>query len=99
MRACFVLADGGADVLLIEGLSDAKAPAVQRGVGDGGGIDPAALRAELAAVMPNHHVVLTWARSGMTLVFFFFIYGGTRDPFSPYAVPRFPHMSGMNSSL
>ena len=24
---------------------------------------------------------------------------GTRDPFSPYVAPRFPHMSEMNSSF
>ena len=47
------------------GIADADAPAVQLGVGAGGGVDPASLRAALSQAMPESHVVLTWARSGL----------------------------------
>ena len=53
-----------ADELLANGVADAAAPAVQVGVGEGGGIDPAALRARLAAALPQAHVLVTWAKSG-----------------------------------
>lgn len=53
-----------ADRLLRDGVADAHAPAAQLGVGDGGGVDPAALRAVLATTLPCHHVVLMWARDG-----------------------------------
>ena len=53
-----------ADALLASGAEDAPAPAVEVGVGVAGGIDPAVLRAALRAALPNHHVVLQWARDG-----------------------------------
>merc|ERR1719316_1115211 len=53
-----------ADALLFAGLEDAAAPAVQVGVGAGGGVDPPMLRAALRAKLPNYHVVLQWARDG-----------------------------------
>ena len=53
-----------ADALLRAGTQDALAPAVQVGVGAGGGVDPPVLRAALRARLPNHHVVLQWARDG-----------------------------------
>ena len=53
-----------ADAQLYAGEADAAAPAVQIGVGDGGGVDPAALRVALAAALPSYHVVLQWARDG-----------------------------------
>ena len=53
-----------ADALLASGAEDAPAPAVEVGVGEAGGVDPAALRAALRAALPKHHVVLQWARDG-----------------------------------
>jgi len=53
-----------ADEELASGVADTDAPAVQVGVGWGGGIDPAALRHALAAALPGAFVLLTWPRSG-----------------------------------
>jgi SAM-dependent methyltransferase len=53
-----------ADEELALGVADTEAPAVQVGVGWGGGIDPAALRAAIAAALPGAFVLLTWPRSG-----------------------------------
>merc|ERR1712137_220689 len=53
-----------ADVLLKNGTCDAVAPAVQLGVGEGGGICPAELRKEFVSQLPSHHIVLTWSRDG-----------------------------------
>eukprot|EP00966_Prymnesium_polylepis_P305125 7050546-Prymnesium_polylepis.1 len=52
-----------ADEQLASGIADPPSPAVQRGVGAAGGIDPAELRDALAAALPASHVVLTWAKS------------------------------------
>jgi len=72
-----------ADRLLVEGLADAVAPAVQRGAGDGGGVDPYDLRAALATALPDHHVVLTWARDGQV------------DCMDAYAFPREAMVPGL----
>jgi SAM-dependent methyltransferase len=53
-----------ADEELASGIADTDAPAVQVGVGRGGGIDPAALRSALATALPGAFVLLTWPRSG-----------------------------------
>jgi len=53
-----------ADVLLMDGISDAAAPATQVGAGDGGGICPAEIRKLLAAQLFDYHIVLTWSRDG-----------------------------------
>ena len=55
-----------ADALLFGGEEDAAAPAVQIGKGAGGGVDPAAVRAAIAAALPKYHIVLQWARDGKT---------------------------------
>ena len=76
-----------ADVLLRDGVADAAAPAVQRGVGDGGGIDPHALRTALAERLPAHHIVLTWARDG------------TAHLMDVYAIPRAACGGGVAAGL
>ena len=67
-----------ADALLLAGVEDAPAPAVQVGVGAGGGIDPPALRDALKEALPGYHVVLQWARSGKA------------EQMDVYAIPTVP---------
>lgn len=72
-----------ADVLLSTGVADAPAPAAQEGVGDGGGVDPALMRAELARLLPGYHAVLTWAKDGRDDamdVYAFPVHGQGADP-------------------
>jgi len=72
-----------ADVLLSTGVADAPAPAAQEGVGDGGGVDPALMRAELARSLPGYHAVLTWAKDGRDDamdVYAFPVHGQGADP-------------------
>jgi len=74
-----------ADKLLVDGVRDAVAPAVQVGAGDGGGICPAELREALAEVLPEHHVVLTWSREGVV------------DAMDVYAFPKHHMVAGLRA--
>mmetsp|Transcript_3085 Transcript_3085/g.10153 ORF Transcript_3085/g.10153 Transcript_3085/m.10153 type:complete len:1502 (-) Transcript_3085:463-4968(-) len=76
-----------ADKLLATGAADAAAPAVQVGVGEGGGVDPAALREALASALPAHHVLLTWARSG------------AEERMDCYAMPKDRVPAGLNGAM
>ena len=74
-----------ADENIASGIADSHAPAVQHGVGEGGGIDPAELRSALSAALPGHHIVVTWAKSG------------ARAKMDAYVMPRAELRSGLKS--